>query len=230
MPEPPRTLPTRPATVELRRTVRFLAGALPLSLMLVVALGLGAGQSSTYLLPFANRTQGLGPAATGVLLLPYVAGSVVLAPLTGRLADTIGTRAPFLAWIGAGAVAAATFALLGPSPVWILPCYVLLGGMVGSTLSLAAAQMADLAARLGRVGVGASLGGLRSAQSLGPALGPPLAGLLYVRAGFRSAFLALAAELLLALSVATFFAMVGVARERGSSGPALADRSDRAHL
>ncbi len=79
------------------------------------------------------------------------------------------------------------------------PCFVLLGGAVGVTTSLAAARMAELASADGGAGVGGALGGLRSAQSLGPALGRPLAGLVYVGAGFRPAFLVLAGALLTAL-------------------------------
>lgn len=204
------------------RALRFLAAAGPASMLVVVALGVGAGNSSTYLLPFIDRANGLGPRITSLLLLPYVAGSVVLAPLTGRVADRVGVRGPLLAWSVVGALAAAGFALGGPGAAWVPPCYVLLGGTTGSLTGLAATRMADLADRPGGPGVGAAMGGLRSAQSLGPALGPPLSAVIYVSSGFRPAFLALSAALAMVLAVVAAFARAPAAGavEAGGARPA----------
>ncbi|HLH69827.1 MAG TPA: MFS transporter [Candidatus Dormibacteraeota bacterium] len=206
VPEPSRSQPGTVQEVGLGPTLRFLIAAAPASLLAVVALAVAAGNSSTYLLPFVDRGLGLDARATSFLLLPYVAGSVVLAPLTGRVADRRGARPLMLAWSGTGALAAAGFAFLGPRIAWMPLCYVLLGGTTGSLTGLAAARMAELASRPGGPGVGAALGGLRSTQSLGPALGPPLAGLIYVEAGFRPAFLILAAELVAAFAAVAVLA------------------------
>jgi AAHS family benzoate transporter-like MFS transporter len=142
---------------------------------------------------------------TSVLLLPYIAGAVVGAPMLGRLADRVGPRWPFLAMIAAGAASTAAFALTGPAPASIVACYALIGATIGGGLSLASLQIVQLANRAG-AGSGAALGGLRVGQNLGPAIGPALGGLIYVRAGLEPALLAASFAMLIALGIA--FALV----------------------
>jgi predicted MFS family arabinose efflux permease len=173
----------------------------PASLLAIATLVLSAGVCATYLLPFANRSQGVGSATTSVLLLPYIAGAVLGAPVVGRVADRVGAFRPFLALIVLGGAATTAFALLGPSPAAITGCYIVIGATVGAGLSLASVQIVQMAARAG-AGSGAALGGLRVGQNLGPAFGPALGGLIYVRAGLEPAFLAAAAAMLIAFLVA----------------------------
>ena len=201
LPEPPQDRRPAPAAEELRRTLRFMLSPGPASLLLIAALVLSAGVCATYLLPFANRSRGVSSATTSILLLPYIAGAVLGAPVVGRLADRVGAFRPFLALIVLGGAATAAFALLGPSPAAIIGCYVVIGAAVGAGLSLASVQIVQMAGRVG-AGSGAALGGLRVGQNLGPAIGPAVGGLIYVRAGLEPAFVAAAAAMLLAFLVA----------------------------
>jgi predicted MFS family arabinose efflux permease len=172
----------------------------------LAALTLSAGQGATYLLPFAVQTRDLGPLAAAVLLIPYVAGSVVAAPLSGVLADRYGTRSMIL---GALLLGTATLVALG----WAQPSaagYVLMGAAVNSTLPLAAVRVIAIGGSRGGVGSGISLAGLRIGQSLGPFLGPTVAGVLLARYGVGLAWLALAGCLAISLAL----------HEAGSHAPA----------
>ena len=201
MPEPPQNRTPGSAAEELRRTLRFLASRGPAALLAIAALVLSAGVCATYLLPFANRARGVTSATTAVLLLPYIAGAVLGAPIVGRIADRTGPLRPFLGCIAGGAAATAVLALLGPAPLTIAISYCVIGGTIGAGLSLASLQVVQHAARAG-AGSGAALGGLRVGQNLGPALGPALGGLIYVRAGLAPAYLAASAAMVLALGLA----------------------------
>jgi predicted MFS family arabinose efflux permease len=201
LPEPPQERSPAPAREEVRRTVRFMVSPGPAALLTIAALVLSAGVCATYLLPFANRSRGVSSATTSLLLLPYIAGAVLGAPVMGRIADRVGAFRPFLALIALGGAATAAFGLLGPSPAAIIACYVVIGSTVGAGLSLASLQVVQLAARVG-TGSGAALGGLRVGQNLGPAIGPAVGGLIYVRAGLEPAFLAAGAAMVVAFLIA----------------------------
>jgi len=169
LPEPAQDRRRASARDELRLTLRFILSPGPASLLAIAALVLSAGVCATYLLPFANRSRGVSSATTSVLLLPYIAGAVLGAPVVGRVADRVGAYRPFMAMIVLGGAATAAFALLGPSPAAIVGCYVVIGATIGAGLSLASVQILQLAGRAG-AGSGAALGGLRVGQNLGPAL------------------------------------------------------------
>jgi len=201
LPEPPQDRPPAPAREQLRRTLRFMLSPAPAALLAIAALVLSAGVCATYLLPFANRSRGVSSATTSLLLLPYIAGAVLGAPVVGRIADQVGAYRPFLAMILLGGAATAVFALLGPSPAAIAGCYLVIGATIGAGLSLASVQIVQMAGGAG-AGSGAALGGLRVGQNLGPALGPAVGGLIYVRAGLEPAFLAAALAMLFALLLA----------------------------
>src|SRR5438045_1739819 len=72
----------------------------------------GAGCSAGYLLPFVARQFGYGEAATSLLLIPYVLGSIVASPLLGRWADRVGIAGLLAGCLSAAALALAAFGLL----------------------------------------------------------------------------------------------------------------------
>ncbi len=201
MPEPPRHGADVALGRALLRALRFLAQPRAAGLALVAALALGAGFSAGYLLPFVARGFGYGQAATSLLLIPYVLGSVVGSPLVGRGADRAGITGLLVACLATGALALAAFGLLPFSLPAVPVCFVLIGGGSGAALSLASTAIVQVAGRSG-AGSGAALGGLRVGQQLGPALGPALAGVTFAHAGKAPAFLLLAALLVTAAAVA----------------------------
>jgi MFS transporter, DHA1 family, multidrug resistance protein len=196
MPEPPRNAGAGSLRGGSLAALRFLAIPAATALALVAAVDLGSGFTANYLLPFIAHAHGYGETATSLLLLPAVVGSVVGAPLVGRWADRVGNRVPLLVSLAVASAALAAFAVFGFSVPAVIVCFALASAGVSSVLSITAAGIAEIASSLG-VGTGAALGGLRVGQQLGPALGPALGGTVYLRAGPMTAFLALAAALLL---------------------------------
>ncbi len=197
MPEPPRRQRVETLAQGTAAAFRFLFLPAAAALAAIAAIGLGSGFSATYLLPFEARAHGYAAGATSLLLVPYVMGSVVGAPLTGRWADRAGPRLPLLTGLLVAAAALALFGSVGFSAPAVLVCYLLVGAGVSTALSIAASSMADIAAHR-HAGTGAAMGGLRVGQQIGPAIGPALAGLVYARAGSATAYFALAAALVLA--------------------------------
>ena len=201
MPEPPRAAHEVSLGRSMLRAVRFLLAPRAGGLALVAALSLGAGFSAGYLLPFVARRFGYGEAATSLLLVPYVPGSIVGSPLVGRWADRVGITGPLVGSLMAAALALAAFGLLPFNLPAVGVCFLLIGGGAGSALSLVSTAIIQVAGRSG-AGSGAALGGLRVGQQLGPALGPALAGLAFAHAGKAPAFLLLAALLVIATGLA----------------------------
>ena len=201
MPEPPRHGAELTLGRALVRAVRFLLRPRAAGLALVAALALGGGFAAGYLLPFVARGFGYGEAATSLLLLPYVVGSIVGSPLVGRWADRAGVTALMVACLAGGALALAAFGLLPFSLPAVALCYLLIGGGSGAALSLASTAVVQVAGRTG-AGSGAALGGMRVGQQLGPALGPALAGLVFAHGGKAPAYLFLAALLLVGAGLA----------------------------
>src|SRR5437588_62635 len=112
LPEPPRTAPDVSLGRAMLRAVRFLLAPRAAGLALVAALSLGAGFAAGYLLPFVARRYGYGEAATSLLLIPYVLGSIVASPLLGRRADRVGITGLLAGCLAAAALALAAFGLL----------------------------------------------------------------------------------------------------------------------
>ena len=201
MPEPP--LAPRPAAAgqELRSAVAYLAKPSVLGYALAGGLVLAVGQGAAYLLPFALHDRGLGPQATSVLLIPYVVGSVIGAPVSGTLAERLGYRPLVIGWALVGAAVCLAYPFLHASTVATVVAYVLIGASVNSLLSMIAAQVVAASGRVGEVGTATALAGLRIGQSLGPALGPAIAGQVFVRAGLLGGFAALGSSMLVGLAV-----------------------------
>jgi MFS family permease len=196
MPEVQRPPSGRTLYGELGAAARFLVWPPSLAIAVTAAMALGAGFGASYLLPFLARAHGIGEGWTSALLVPYVTGSVVGAPLAGRWADRAGVRAPLAASLAVAGLASLAFALAfglaGFSPLAVVVCFALIGAGASSGVAMCATTVVELAARTG-TGFGAALGGLRVGQALGPALAPAVGGLLLVRAGSVAAYAALAA-------------------------------------
>ena len=185
-------------------SLRFLRRPGPAAIALVAAGALTAGSAALYVLPFALRGESLDARAASLLLLPYLLGAVVGAPLAGRAADRFGYRLTLAVLLPLGAAAAWTVALSGPRPELVVPTYLALG-VAAMSIPALAAGLAARWAEVGGVATGAALGGVRLAQSTGPALGPTVGGLVYVHAGMSATLavtgLAFAAATLIGLGI-----------------------------
>lgn len=195
--EPSRSRTTDSFGLSIWSAVRFLGVPAAATLMAVNALSFASYAGTTFLLPFIARQGGVGPTGTGLLLLPILAGTITGPPVAGRWADRVGIGLPLLSALSIMLAAIVGFGLIGFSPVTAVTCYYLIGAGVSSTIALTAAAVTDLANQH-RIGTGAALGGLRIGQGLGPAIGPAVAGLLYVRGGSVIAYLGLAVGLVIA--------------------------------
>ena len=169
-----------------------------LTLAGLAALTLGAGQGACYLLPFAVHTQELGPLAATLVLVPYVLGSVVAAPFSGALSERFGSGRVIVSALLLG-VFACLAAVVWGSSIWALGvCNVLIGVSVNTTLPVVSVLAVTM--RVGRpIGAGTAIAGLRIGQSLGPFIGPTVAGAMLARSGVEAAWLAMAACLLLSV-------------------------------
>ncbi|QFG27369.1 MFS transporter [Actinomadura sp. WMMB 499] len=120
---------------------------------------------------------GLGPGAGALVMIPAGVAAAAVAPLTGRLADTIGTRPLVLAGLAAVALSSLHLSTFtgGTS---VLPAGIgILGLSVGFMLVMNAVITAAATALPGdHVGVGVGI--LQGAQFLGAGAGPALFGVL----------------------------------------------------
>jgi predicted MFS family arabinose efflux permease len=181
---------TRPGPLAV---LRALSDPRRLALAALAALTLGAGQGVTYLLPFVllSDTHSLGPLAAAVLLVPYVIGSVIAAPLSGGMAEHFGVvRAVVGALLLGTAVCVALIWFRG-SIIALAIGNVLIGASVNSTLPMVSVQTVRMKSGNQAIGAGTALAGLRMGQSLGPFIGPTLAGAALARGGTEVAWLAL---------------------------------------
>jgi predicted MFS family arabinose efflux permease len=183
----------KPAPLEI---VHALSHPRRLMLAGLAALTLGAGQGACYLLPFAVRTQDVGPPAATMVLVPYVLGSVIAAPFSGALAERFSAARVIVVALLLGVLACAAAMVWGDS-IWVLgACNVLIGVSVNTTLPIVSVLAVTM--RAGRpIGAGTAIAGLRVGQSLGPFLGPTVAGAMLARSGVEAGWLALAGCLLL---------------------------------
>jgi MFS family permease len=197
---PPEQSSARPGPVAI-----VLALSHPQRLMLsgMAGLTLGAGQGACYLLPFAVQTRDLGPLAAAIVLVPYVLGSVVAAPFSGALAARFGASRLIFAALLLGVFACAAALLWGESIAVLALCNVLIGISVNTTLPIASVLAVTM--RVGKpVGAGVAMAGLRVGQSLGPFIGPTVAGAMLARSGVEAGWLALAGCLVGALFLHLF--------------------------
>ncbi len=188
---------SRPGLLEILHALshprRLMMGAL-------AAFALGAGQGACYLLPFAVQSREFGALAAAIVLVPYVLGSVAAAPFSGALTERFGAASLIVAALAVGIVACLA-AMAWGSAIWVLAvCNVLIGVSVNTTLPVVSVLAVTL--KVGRpVGAGTAIAGLRVGQSLGPFLGPTLAGAMLARSGVEAGWLALAGCLLCALAL-----------------------------
>jgi predicted MFS family arabinose efflux permease len=171
-----------------------------LTLAAVAALTLSAGQGVSYLLPFGAQQRDLGPLTAALLLVPYVVGSVVAAPLGGRIGDRFGPSPIILAALLAGTLACVALIWGAGSSLVLVACFAVIGGAVNGALPLVAVRVVTMGDPSG-VGMGTLMAGLRMGQSLGSFLGPLIAGAVLALVGLDAAWLAQAACLLLALAL-----------------------------
>jgi MFS family permease len=160
-------------------------------------LTLGAGQGGVYLLPFAVQQRDMGPFAAALLLVPYIVGSVIAAPLAGRLGDRFGTRPVIVFLLAVGALALLALVWGAGSSLLLVVCFVLIGASVNGALPLLAVRVIELGAT--EVGVGTLIAGVRMGMSSGTFIGPPLAGVTFARAGLDGGWIALAGCLVASL-------------------------------
>lgn len=136
---------------------------------------------ATFLLPlYFQLALGQDAGASGLLVVPFLASTVMGALLGGQLARRIGrTKAIVLVALGAcvagflGLAAAAGHASLAV----VLPCTMLLGVGTGATMPSVLMQVQNAAARRD---VGAATGSMLFLRSMGGAFGSTLVGSLLV--------------------------------------------------
>ncbi len=146
---------------------------------------------ATFLLPlFFQLSLRADASRSGLLVVPFLAATVVGAMLSGQLARRLGrTRGIILLGVSASALAFALLAVLAGQPsLWlVLPCTFVLGVGIGGTMPSVLMQVQNAAAYRD---VGAATGSLLFLRSMGGAFGSTLVGsLLAARfaAGLRAA-------------------------------------------
>jgi len=136
---------------------------------------------SVFVMPFALRELGFGPAQSSVILVSSVVGSIVGAPIVARISDIAGMRLT-LTWVF-GLSAIAILGLIAIQELALIVAGLLvLGACLGGVTALTQGRIAE-EARVAGVPTASALSGMRLAQSIGPGLGPSVAGIGYVHGG-----------------------------------------------
>jgi MFS family permease len=206
VPRPPGRPPAVSLAGELRKAIRFMARLRAVALVGIAAASVGTAVSATYLLPFVARGQGAGQAAIGVLLVPFLAGSVAGPALGGLLADRFGAARPLLVMLVLVS-GSACFLIFDHSLSALVVPYLVIGGGTGAASVLIISMVVEQLDLAGEAGLGAGLGAVRLGQQMGPGLGPVLVGLAFTHAGVAGSFGALACPTALASLVAIRFAI-----------------------
>ncbi|HEY1294328.1 MAG TPA: MFS transporter [Chloroflexota bacterium] len=171
-----------------------------LTLTVMAALILAAGQGALYLLPFAVQQRDLGAFAAALLLVPYVVGSVIAGPFGGRVSDRFGTRPIIVATLLVGGLATVALIWVAALPLLLIAAFTLIGASVNGALPLLAVRVVAIGDSAA-VGVGSILAGLRMGQSSGTFVGPAMAGLVLAHAGLNASWLTMAAFLFASLAL-----------------------------
>jgi FSR family fosmidomycin resistance protein-like MFS transporter len=162
---------------------RYLVHGRAIALSALMVLTAAASLATQFMIPFLLRGHSYGAGATGLLLVPFIVGGLVGAPLMGRLADHFGAARPIAVGFVVGAASLGMLSILGPQPLPLVGCFFVLGTLANGGQAVLLASAADLAARLDSVGAGSALGITRLAQSLGPAISPTIIGYLLLHSG-----------------------------------------------
>jgi len=159
------------------------------------------------LLPFYAERFGASPQEVTILVAVYSLGSMLTAPLWGRLSDRIGRRPVLMASMIASALA---YLWLGfASSLWMLFAARAIAGACAGNISAAQAYIADVttpenrARGMGMIGAAFGLGFI-----IGPALGGAVAGSDMAHADLRTPGL-----IACGLSLLAFLGVVTVLRE-----------------
>jgi predicted MFS family arabinose efflux permease len=183
--------------------VRALAHPRRLAFSALGALTLGAGSGAAYLLPFVLQSRDFGPLLAAAVLVPYVLGSVIAAPFSGDLVARWGAGRVVVAALVLGTLTCLALVWAGESILVLAVANVLIGMSVNTTLPVASTLVVNLQFQQEKVpiGSGTALAGLRVGMSLGPFLGPTIAGAALARGGAEWGWLALGVCLLLSLGL-----------------------------
>src|SRR5205085_6941838 len=153
-----------------------------------------------YLLPFAVQQRDLGTFAAALLLVPYVAGSIVAGPLGGAVSDRFGSSRVIFCMLSVGVLACIALVWGATSSLMLIICFALIGASVNGALPLFAVRMFGLGDPTG-VGAGSIMAGLRVGQSTGTFLGPAVAGFVLAHGGLNLGWVAQAGGLAATLAL-----------------------------
>ncbi len=146
------------------------------------------------LLPFFATDFGASPLAVGGIIGAYSAMQFVFAPIWGRISDRHGRRLPLILGLLGTAGSYVVFALAGN--IWVLLLSRIVGGVMGATIPVAQAYVADRSPREGRA---KAMGLIGAAFGIGFIIGPAIGGFMsrwgYALPGFVAAGLSLLAAL-----------------------------------
>ncbi len=146
------------------------------------------------LLPFFATELGASPLAVGAIIAAYSAMQFVFAPLWGRMSDRYGRRPALIIGLLGTAGSYVVFAIADTVTVLLLSR--LVGGVMGATIPVAQAYVADRSPRENRA---RAMGLIGAAFGIGFIIGPAIGGLLsrwgYALPGLFAAGLSLAAGL-----------------------------------
>lgn len=148
---------------------RRRAGPIVLATVFIDIVGFGI---ILPLLPGEASRLGADPTTIGLLVASYSAIQFVLAPLWGRLSDSVGRRPVLLIGLAGSAISYVVFALAGSW--WMLLVSRLLDGGSGATINVAQAYLADETAPADRA---RSMGKIGAAVGAGFIVGPLIGGL-----------------------------------------------------
>ena len=152
--------------------------------MLMMVINNGA----IYLLPFALRDAGRDSAETGVLMVPLIIGMLFTSALVGRLTERFGSDRVAKGILGLDSAGLFLFAILGTLVPVVVLAYFLMGAVAGTIITIGQARFVAIAERTGAVGPGVAVGCARLAQAIGTAIGPAVAGVVYVQFSLAAAF------------------------------------------
>lgn len=175
------TIPTRLATLDgaLRRKRALAAVCMA---MLMSSLDTSIAHSA---LPALAQALAATFRQAQWIVVVYLLALTLLAPLAGRLGDSIGRRRVLLAGLVMFTLASALTAA-APTLGWLLAARAFQGAGAAVMMALAVAFVADLVPAMDR---GRGMGLIGTMSAAGTTLGPALGGLLLATQGWRSIFM-----------------------------------------